>query len=140
MTDITITGNLGADARINTAGGSLVANFSLGYTPRKKNANGDFEDAGPTLWFDVSAWNELADKWGDDLVKGARVQVSGTLGSRKHEERVYTTIRAEMLRVIPPRQDRRPSSASSAASHGYAPASASTDPWANVPASDEPPF
>lgn len=138
MTDIDITGNLGNNARLNTAGGSLVAGFSLGYTPRKKDATGTWADAGPTLWFDVSAWDELADKWGDHLVKGARVRVCGSLGSREHEGKIYTTIRAEMLTVYPPRGERRSSPAAAAASHGYAPSAAASDPWASAPEQQEP--
>lgn len=135
MSTIDITGNLGADARINTAGGSLVAGFTVAYTPRKPQGD-DWVDAGPTLWFDVSAWDELADKYGDDLRKGTRVRVIGKLGSREHEGKTYMTVRAEMLKVIAPKSQPRTSSTHAAASQGYAPA----DPWATAPASDGAPF
>ena len=138
MSTIDITGNLGADARLNTGDFGLVAGFSLGYTPRKKERGTDnWVDAGPTLWFDVSAWGDLADKYGDALVKGARVRVIGTLGSREHDGRTYTTVRADMLTVIPSKN----SGTGSTGGGFLGAASKAADPWANVPnATVEPPF
>jgi len=123
-TTLDITGNLGKDARLNNGDFGLVAGFSLGHTPRKKDrATDQWVDAGPTLWVDVSAWGELADKYGNELVKGARVRVIGTVGTREFDGKVYTTVRADMLTVIPKKDG----------ATYRAPAPASNDPWASAP-------
>lgn len=128
MNEIDITGNLGADARINTGDFGMVAGFSLGFTPRKKSGD-DWQDAGPTLWFDVSAWGDLAERYGNDLLKGARVRVVGRIGSREHDGKTYTTIRAELLDVV---------KKASVGGTGYVASGA--DPWApDAPGADTPP-
>lgn len=132
-----ITGNLGADARINTGDFGMVANFRIGYTPRKKSGN-DWIDAGPTLWFDVSAWGDLAERYGNDLLKGARVRVIGRPGSREHDGKVYTTIRAELIDI----EKKAGTSTTGYVASGAdpwddtapGPDTPPSDPWASAPA------
>ncbi|MFW7414733.1 single-stranded DNA-binding protein [Demequina sp. SO4-18] len=130
---LSITGNLGADPRVNALSSGTVVGFSLGYTPRKKDGD-QWVDAGPTLWFDVSVWDDMAEFYADRLHKGTRVTVTGPLGSREHDGKVYTTIRAESMSIEKPRGQStpRPTPTSQPASN---------DPWGNVPApsaEDEP--
>ena len=50
-----IIGNLGADPELRyTTGGAAVCSFGIAYTPRRRNANGDWED-GETSFFNCSA-------------------------------------------------------------------------------------
>jgi single-stranded DNA-binding protein len=47
---ISVTGNLGADPRVNVGDFGTVLNFGLAYRPRKKDKqSGEWVDAGPTL-------------------------------------------------------------------------------------------
>jgi len=60
----TITGNLGRDglgALRFTPSGQAVLGFSIADTPRRRNAAGEWEDAGDTLWVEVSVWGEDAE-------------------------------------------------------------------------------
>jgi single-strand DNA-binding protein len=72
---ITVIGNLGGDAEIKTLpSGKVITNLNVAYTPSRKQ--GDAWVDGETMWFRVTAWEELA-----SLVysKGQRVVVTGAL-------------------------------------------------------------
>jgi single-strand DNA-binding protein len=79
---ITVIGNLGGDAEIKTLpSGKVITNLNVAYTPSRKQ--GDTWVDGETMWFRVTAWEELA-----SLVysKGQRVVVTGAL-----TQSTYTT-------------------------------------------------
>lgn len=72
---ITVIGNLGGDAETKTLpSGKTITNLNVAYTPSRKQ--GDTWVDGETMWFRVTAWEELA-----TLVyaKGSRVIVTGAL-------------------------------------------------------------
>jgi single-strand DNA-binding protein len=72
---ITVIGNLGGDAEIKTLpSGKVITNLNVAFTPSRKQ--GDSWVDGETMWFRVTAWEELA-----SLVysKGQRVIVTGAL-------------------------------------------------------------
>jgi single-strand DNA-binding protein len=72
---ITVIGNLGGDAEIKTLpSGKVITNLNVAFTPSRKQ--GDSYVDGETMWFRVTAWEELA-----TLVysKGQRVVVTGAL-------------------------------------------------------------
>lgn len=72
---ITVIGNLGGDAEIKTLpSGKVITNLNVAFTPSRKQ--GDSWVDGETMWFRVTAWEELA-----TLVysKGQRVIVTGAL-------------------------------------------------------------
>jgi single-strand DNA-binding protein len=82
MTNIVIVdGALGRDPEIKTTTtGKSVANFSVavenGYGAAKKEP----------FWFNVTAWNELADLAGRELSKGSKLTVYGRLTTRSWEK------------------------------------------------------
>lgn len=125
---VEITGNLGADCRVKVGDFGTVIGFSLAYTPRKKSGD-EFVDAGPTLWFDVSAWGDVGEPHADALSKGTRVTVAGKLGSREYGGKTYMTIRADTLAIetVTPRPA------------GSGAGTTARDPWANVPPETEEP-
>ena len=83
----TITGQMGHEPNLRfTPSGRAVLGFSVADTPRRKNGNGEWEDAGETLWVDVSIWGEEAEDLAERMAgyKG-RVTVTGRLGVRSYE-------------------------------------------------------
>lgn len=94
MNILTITGNLGKDARTNKAGGTTVANFSVAV----RSGYGDNEK---TIWVDCSLWGKQAEsKLVDYLVKGQQVAVSGEIGTKEHEGKTYITLRVNAIDLI----------------------------------------
>lgn len=109
----TITGNLGRDglgALRFTPSGQAVVNFSIADTPRRRNAAGEWEDAGETLWVEVSVWGEDAEELAERHANHrGRVTVTGRLGVRKYDAkdgtpRTVTTLRADSVALHAPRQ------------------------------------
>lgn len=72
MNNITISGNLGRDARTNyTTSGKFVTNFSVAVNDGKKDGQKQ------TLWVAVVGWGEYFEKVSEYLKKGTYVIVSG---------------------------------------------------------------
>ena len=126
----TITGNMGREAELRfIPSGRAVLGFSLADTPRRRNDDGTWEDAGETLWVDVSVWGEDAEDLAERMAgyKG-RVTVTGRLGVRKYEGRDGTERQSITLNAD--------SVAMHARKRAQAPASRGTyqqpadDPWA----------
>ena len=101
---ITLTGNMAGPVELRfTPSGKAVASLRLADTPRRFNKDTQaWEDAGDTLWVDVSIWEAeaeaLAERAGN--YKG-KATVTGTLGVRSWEKdgekRQQVTIRAESV-------------------------------------------
>ncbi len=84
-TPITLAGNLCADPELSfTPQGNQVANLRLAVTPRVRSGEGTWED-GPTSFYRVTCWGQLAAHATDTLAKGARVVVTGRLRIRQYE-------------------------------------------------------
>jgi single-strand DNA-binding protein len=102
---VTINGRLTADPVLRrTPGGFPVANFTVAHTPRRRTEAGDWEDAGDTLWLEVTAWRELAENATASLHKGDLVVIEGTLGVRHYKraddsEATVTTCTADTVAV-----------------------------------------
>lgn len=80
MNVLTIAGNIGRDAKLNsvqTANGPVsVANFSVAVQTRNKDAHGK----NISLWFDCALWGVRADKIASYLTAGSKVTVTGEVG------------------------------------------------------------
>lgn len=118
MSNTTIVkGNMGKPAELRfTQSGKAVLGFSLADTPRRRNASGEWEDAGETLWLDVTVWGDAAEVLADRMgsYKG-RVTVTGRLGIRSYEardggQRQSVTLTAESVALHPKPQGPAPSS------------------------------
>ena len=138
----TIDGRLARDPDIRfTASGKAVANLRIGHTDRMQNQAGDWVD-GETLWDDVTVWGKDAEYVAEHMRQGDLVLVSGRRKARSWEKdgekRTAVEIVADSVALL--RKKGTGSSTAAAASHGYAPATASNDPWANVPDANTPPF
>lgn len=99
MNVLTVSGNLGRDARIGQAGNSAVANFSVAV----KSGWGDKEQ---TVWVDCALFGRQAEsKLVDYLKKGQNVIVSGEMGTREYEGKTYVTLRVNTITLGGSRND-----------------------------------
>lgn len=85
MNKIILIGNLGKDPDMSyTTSGTAVTKFSLAVTRRfGKSASGERE----TDWFNIVAWNQLAETCNNYLKKGQKVYVEGRLEQRKYTDK-----------------------------------------------------
>ena len=81
-----VIGNLGNDPEMRyTPSGNSVTSFSVATNRTYTTSDGERRDE--TEWFNVSAWNRLAEQCNQFLAKGRRVYVEGRLKSRSYEGR-----------------------------------------------------
>ncbi len=87
MNKIILIGNVGKDAELTyTPSGSAVAKFSLAVSRRwTDKTSGEKKDE--TMWFNISAWNQLAEICGQYVRKGTKVYVEGRLSTREYTDR-----------------------------------------------------
>ncbi len=105
-----IIGNLGRDPEMRyTASGKAITTFSVATSRTWVTSDGERREA--TEWFNVVAWNNLAEICNQLLRKGSRVYVEGHLQTRTWEDekgcRHYRTelVANEML-ILDGRQPR----------------------------------
>jgi single-strand DNA-binding protein len=82
---VTITGNLTREPELRfTPSGAAVATFGVAVNRRWQNRQtNEWEEQ--VSYFDVTAWNQLAENVSECLTKGTRVTVSGRLEQRSWE-------------------------------------------------------
>ena len=80
-TFVTLTGWLGGDVTLRTAGGVPVANFRVASTPRRYVRKTDTWENGDTQWYSVNAWRSLATNCDESLRRGDPVVVHGKLSA-----------------------------------------------------------
>lgn len=83
MQKITIAGNVGKDAVLNTGGQDPVLNFSVAVS------NGKDKDA---TWYDCSLWGKRAESLHAYIKKGTKISLDGKPGVRVHEGKAYLKI------------------------------------------------
>ena len=82
---ITVVGNITDDPELRyTANGAAVANFTVAYSTRIRDAAGNWTD-GDTSFFKVNVWRALAENAAESLTRGTRVVVTGRLKQRSWE-------------------------------------------------------
>ena len=78
-------GNIGKDPEIkSTSGGTLVANFSIATTDRRKDSAGNWQDQ--TEWTSLVAYGRTAEIVRDYVKKGSKLYVEGKLQTRSWEK------------------------------------------------------
>ena len=87
LNKIMLIGNLGRDPEMNyTPSGTAVTKFSLAVSRSYKvQATGEKRDE--TEWFNIVAWNKLAETCSAYLHKGSKVYIEGRLTQRKYTDR-----------------------------------------------------
>lgn len=75
--------------------------------PQRRNAAGEWEDTGPTVWYRISSWGRPGEMHAELLTKGMRVKVTGPLTVREYEhngeKRTSLDVRADQLGIAKPR-------------------------------------
>lgn len=88
------TGNIGGDVKVNNAGGTAVANFSVA-------VKAGYGDKAQTIWIACALWGKQAEsKLVDYLVKGQSVAVSGELSTREHDGKTYLQVRVGTIDLV----------------------------------------
>lgn len=88
------TGNLGGDAKVNSTGGSTVANFSVA-------VKSGFGDKAQTMWIACALWGKQAEsKLIDYLTKGQQVAITGELSTREHDGKTYLQVRVSTIHLV----------------------------------------
>ena len=110
MNTVIIEGNLGKDAKVGfSTKGTAYAHFSVADTPKAKG-----DEKPPTIWWNCSAWKELAEKHMEGLTKGTRVKIEGWaiqenwLDKITGEKRSGLKINVQKLEIV----ERKPKEAS----------------------------
>lgn len=107
INEVTLTGTLGADAEFRvTQGGDEVLNFRMAHTRSRfdKDRN-EWVDLN-TTWWNVALWDKSAQLLADELSKGQRVIVTGSVEMREYERKDGTTgtspdLRATAVAITP---------------------------------------
>ena len=87
LNKVMLIGNLGRDPEMNyTPNGTAVTKFSLAVSRSYKSpASGEKRDE--TEWFNIVAWEKLAETCSAYLHKGSKVYIEGRISQRKYTDR-----------------------------------------------------
>jgi len=86
LNKIQLIGNLGKDPEMSyTEAGAAVTKFSLAVNRRYKDQEGERREE--TTWFNVTAFNQLAELMNTYLHKGSKVYIEGRMTSRKYTDK-----------------------------------------------------
>lgn len=84
LNSVNLVGNLGADMRlVEVSGGSQIGSFSLCCTEFYKNDKN--EKVERSNWFNCVVFGKYAGVLSQQIVKGTKVHVSGSLRSRSYD-------------------------------------------------------
>lgn len=99
-TIVTVQGWLGSNPMLREAAGVPVANFRVACTPRRfHRQSGQWVD-GPTQWYGVSAWRQLADHCSRSLKRGDPVLLQGRLNQRTYVNKENVQVTALEIDLI----------------------------------------
>ncbi len=86
LNKIMLIGNLGRDPEMNyTQNGTALTKFSLAVSRSYKTSSGEKRDE--TEWFNIIAWDKLAETCNQYLHKGNKVYIEGRLTQRKYTDK-----------------------------------------------------
>lgn len=74
--DLTFEGNVAEQPELRiTPSGTALCKFRVGHNTRRQTSAGEWVN-GPTIWFTVTAWRDLAERIADSVRKGDTVIVN----------------------------------------------------------------
>jgi single-strand DNA-binding protein len=83
---VLLLGNVGKDPEIrSTAGGTIVASFSLATADRQKDQQGNWQDK--TEWHNLVAFNRTAEIVRDYVKKGTQLYIEGKIQTRSWDDK-----------------------------------------------------
>ena len=99
-------GRLGRDPELkNTPNGKKVCVFSVAVNRRKRDKEGESQEVAD--WFNIEAWERLAEICGEYLHKGSLVFLEGRLQIDSYEEegstRYFTKIITSQMQMLEPK-------------------------------------
>jgi single-strand DNA-binding protein len=105
---VQLIGRLGRDPELkNTSGGKKVCSFSLAVNRNWKNREGESQEA--TEWFNIEAWERLAEICGEFLTKGSLIFLEGRLQTDTYEQngttRYYTKVITSQMQMLERKAD-----------------------------------
>jgi single-strand DNA-binding protein len=114
LNKIMLIGNLGRDPEMSyTQSGKAVTKFTIAVNRRTKDRDTG-ERREETQWFNIVAWEQLAETCNSYLHKGSKVYIEGRMTSRKYTdkdgvERTVWDVIAEGMEMLDPKasQDQR---------------------------------
>jgi single-strand DNA-binding protein len=84
LNKVMVIGNVGRDPEMRyTPGGAAVTSFSVAVSRRWTTPENEVRDE--TEWFNVVAWNKLAETCNQLITKGRKVYIEGRLQTRSWE-------------------------------------------------------
>ena len=87
LNKIMLIGNLGRDPELSyTPSGKAIAKFSLAVSRRRRDPESG-EQREDTTWFNIVAWERLAETCNNYLHKGSKVYIEGRMTSRKYTDK-----------------------------------------------------
>jgi single-strand DNA-binding protein len=107
LNKIMLIGNLGKDPDMSyTEAGVAITKFSLAVNRRYKSQSGERKEE--TTWFNVVAFNQLAETMNTYLHKGSKVYIEGRMNSRKYTdkegvERTAWEVTASEMQMLDPK-------------------------------------
>ena len=128
MLQVSVIGNLGADAQVKSKNGNSFLCFNVAHTARVKSSSGEMVDQ--TQWVSVTM-NHYSENFAKYLVRGTKVYVYGKLFSRIWRDNqgisyVGLNVLADIVELCGSKAD--------AAQSAAAPADAPAAPPADAPA------
>jgi single-strand DNA-binding protein len=108
MNKIMLIGNLGKDPELNyTPSGTAITKFTMAVNRRMRDRESG-EKRDETTWFNIVAWNQLAETCNQYLHKGSKVYVEGRMTSRKFtdkdgNERVAWEVTINEMEMLDPK-------------------------------------
>jgi single-strand DNA-binding protein len=103
---IQLIGRLGRDPELkNTPNGKKVCSFSMAVNRRWKDREGTTQEV--TDWFNIEAWERLAEICGEFLKKGSLIFLEGRLQTDSYEEngstRYFTKVITSQMQMLEPK-------------------------------------
>ena len=100
---VQLIGRLGRDPELkNLPSGKKVCDFSLAVNRRWKDKEGDLQEV--TDWFNIEAWERLAEICGEYLKKGSLIFLEGRLQTDSYEDngntRYYTKVISSQMQML----------------------------------------
>lgn len=123
LNKIMLIGNLGRDPEMNyTPDGKAITKFTVAVS-RRWNDRQSGEKKEETTWFNVVAFERLAETCGQYLHKGSKVYLEGRMTSHKYTNRdgIEMTgwdVRLSEMEMLDPKESRVGSGAGSGAGYG----------------------
>ncbi|HEX8997263.1 MAG TPA: single-stranded DNA-binding protein [Ktedonobacterales bacterium] len=108
MNKIMLIGNLGKDPELNyTPSGTAITKFTMAVNRRMRDRDSG-ERRDETTWFNIVAWNQLAETCNQYLHKGSKVYIEGRMTSRKFtdkdgNERTAWEVTANEMEMLDPK-------------------------------------